>query len=185
MKILLKLLVMSILSFIIMLGVIYGLVYEFRDKGFPLQKKIVNIFQKDTAMVVDSSLITGIPTAEQLRARDYEKRELDLEREKLKLTEEQQRINNERDSLEAVKRELGMLTGQREGYEKERIQKLAKVCEGMRPEDAAPIISQLDDQTIVEIFLQMDDRRVARILGEMPIDRATEITQRLSGAVMY
>jgi len=167
-----------------MLGVIYGLVYEFRDKELPLHKKIVNIFQKEAA-IEDSSLITEIPTAEQLRARDYEKRELDLEQEKLKLTEEQQRISNEKDSLEAVKLELEMLTGQREGYEKERIQKLAKVCEGMRPEDAAPIISQLDDQTIVEIFLQMDDRRVARILGEMPIDRATEITQRLSGAVMY
>lgn len=184
MKILLKFFVMSAFSFIIMLGIIYGLVYKFRDKELPLQKKIVNIFQKEAA-IVDSSLITGVPTAEQLRARDYEKRELDLEQEKLRLTEEQQRINSEKDSLEAVKRELEMLTGQREGYEKERIQKLAKVCEGMRPEEAAPIISQLDDQTIVEIFLQMDDRRVARILGEMSIDRATDITQRLSGAVMY
>ena len=183
MKILLKFIVMSAFSFIIVLGIVYAMVYNFREKELPLQNKIMSMFKKDVA--IDSSLITGIPTAEQLKAQDYEKRKIDLDQKTIELTQREQRINYEKDSLNTVKRELDLLIGQREGLEQERIQKLAKVCEGMRPEDAAPIISQLDDQTIVEIFLQMDDRRVARILGEMPIDRATEITQRLSGTVMY
>lgn len=94
---------------------------------------------------------------------------------------EEQKVVFEKDSLSAVKQQLDMLIGQKQGIQSDRIKKLAKVYEGMRPEEAAPIISELDDQTIVEIFLQMEDRRVSRIIGLMPVDRATEITQRLSG----
>lgn len=181
MKILLKFLIISTFSFIIVVGSVYGVIYKFRDKELPFQKKIVEMFQKEAA--IDTTLITEVPTVEQLRARDYEDRRLAIEQKEIMLIKDEQRLNYEKDSLDAVKQQLNMLIGQREGLEKERLQKLAKVYEGMRPEEAAPVISQLDDQTIVEIFLQMDDRRVAKILGQMPIDRATEITQRLSGAV--
>ena len=180
MKILLKFLMVSTFSFIIILGLVYGIIYKFRDKELPFQEKIKEMFQKEAA--IDTTLITEVPTVEQLRARDYEERRLSLEQKELMLIKDEQRLNYEKDSLGVVKQRLDMLIGQREGLEKERLQKLANVYEGMRPEEAAPIISQLDDRTIVEIFLQMDDRRVAKILGQMPIDRATEITQRLSGA---
>ena len=180
MKALIKFLMFSTFSFMLMLLLVYGLVYKFRDRELPFQEEIRQAFKKAE---IDSSLISEVPTAEQLRARDYEERRLALDEKETSLKKDEHEINFKRDSLMAVRQELDMLIGQREGFENERLKKLAKVYENMRAEDAAPIISQLDDQTIVEIFLQMDDRMVSRILGQMPVDRATEITQRLSGTL--
>lgn len=180
MKVLVKFLVLFWFSFLLIFGIIYGLIYQFRDKELPFQKKIGLIFKKEK---VDTLLVSEVPTEEQLRAKDYEDRKIAIEQKEIQLLKEEQEINFKKDSLFFVKQELDMLIGQREGNEKKRLEKLAKVYESMRPEDAAPIISQLEDQTIVEIFLQMDDRRVSRILGLMPIERATEITQRLSGTL--
>ena len=180
MKLIIKYLSAFTFSFIVMVGIIYGIVYMLRDKPLPFQSKIEKMMSKEA--VVDSSLITGIPTAEQLRTQDYEKRKIKLDEWESNIKSEEQKVVFEKDSLKSVKQQLDMLIGQKEGIQNDRIKKLAKVYEGMRPEDAAPIISQLDDQTIVEIFLQMEDRRVARIIGLMPVDRATEITQRLTGA---
>ena len=179
MKVIIKFLFTFTFSFIVGVGIIYGIVYMLRDKPLPFQSKIKEMMSKEA--VVDSSLITGIPTAEQLRAQDYEKRKIKLDELESNIKTEEQKVVFQKDSLNSVKQQLDMLIGQKQGIQSERIKKLAKVYEGMRPEDAAPIISQLDDQTIVEIFLQMEDRRVARIIGLMPVDRATEITQRLSG----
>lgn len=179
MKALIKYLFALSFSFIVIVGIIYGIVYKLRDKRLPFQSRIDKIMHKEA--IVDSSLITGIPTAEQLRAQDYEKRRIKLDELESNMKTEEQKVVFEKDSLSAVKQQLDMLIGQKQGIQSDRIKKLAKVYEGMRPEEAAPIISELDDQTIVEIFLQMEDRRVSRIIGLMPVDRATEITQRLSG----
>jgi len=157
---------------------VYLLVFKFRGQKLPFQTRIEDMTRKEA--LVDSSLIYGIPTAEQLRERDYEKRRLELENKERENDKESQIITAKKDSLLEIKRTLEMLIGQREQAAQDRIKKLAKVYEGMRAEEAAPIISELDDQTIVDVFLQMNERRVARILGVMPVDRATEIAQRLT-----
>ena len=178
MKVLIKFITLFTLSFIIVVGAVTGIVYQFRDKELLGEKWIQSKYQK---AAIDSSLITGIPTPEQLRAQDYEKRKHTLDKREADITMEQERINYQKDSLSTVKQQLDMLIGQKEGIKEERIKKLAKVYEGMRPEDAAPILSELDDLTIVNILLQMEDRRVSKILGQMSVDRATEISQRLTG----
>ena len=166
------------LSFIIVMGAVTGIVYQFRDKELPGEKWIQSRYKKAE---VDSSLIVGIPTPEQLRAQDYEKRKLALDEREIDINKDQQRINYQKDSLATVKQQLDILLGQKSAEKKDRIKKLAKVYEGMRPDEAAPILSELDDLTIVDILLEMEDRRVSKILGQMPVDRATEISQRLTG----
>lgn len=78
MKALIKYLFALSFSFIVIVGIIYGIVYKLRDKRLPFQSRIDKIMHKEA--IVDSSLITGIPTAEQLRAQDYEKRRIKLDR---------------------------------------------------------------------------------------------------------
>ncbi len=178
MKVLIKLITLFTLSFIIVVGAVTGMVYQLRDKELPGEKWIQSKYQK---AAIDSSLITGIPTPEQLRAQDYEKRTHALDKREIDIVKEQDWINYQKDSLSTVQKQLDMLIGDKKGIKEERIKKLAKVYEGMRPEDAAPILSELDDLTIVDILLQMEDRRVSKILGQMSVDRATEISQRLTG----
>ncbi len=180
MKVLIKFLFLFGFSFIIILGLMTLLIYKFRDKELPFQEKIIEMTRKET--VIDSTSLTGIPTAEQIREKDYEERKLKIEEKEAELAQEEGRIRVKGDSLTILRDQLQVLIGQQEGIKAERITKLAKVYEGMRPEEAAPIISELDDQTIVELFLKMNDRRVSRILGALPLDRATEITQRLTAS---
>lgn len=178
MKVLIKFLVLFTLSFIIVMGAVTAFIYSFRDKELPGEKWIQSQIQE---AAIDSSAITGVPTAEQLRAMDYEKRQLALNEREVKIDNDEERINVKMDSLNQVKEQLEMLIGTKQGIKETRIKKLAKVYEGMRPEEAAPILSELDDLTIIDIMLQMSDRSVSKILGQMPVDRATEISQRLSG----
>lgn len=179
MKVLIKFITLFTLSFIIVMGIVAAMVYQMRDQQLPGEKWIQSKFQK---AAIDSSLITGIPTPEQLRAQDYENRKLTLDQKEMDMRKEQDVIDHQKDSLSVVKQQLDELMGQKEQVKLDRIKKLAKVYEGMRPEEAAPILSELDDLTIVSILLEMENRRVSKILGQMTPDRATEISQRLTGS---
>jgi hypothetical protein len=57
---------------------------------------------------------------------------------------------------------------------------LVRVYAGMRPKDAAAIVSELDVPLAVEILSRMPDRQAARILGAMAPDRAARITSKLA-----
>jgi len=59
----------------------------------------------------------------------------------------------------------------------DRVIKLSRVYEAMRPEDAAAIVAQLDDQTVRVILDNMNERQAARLMGALPPDRAVEIAE--------
>lgn len=57
---------------------------------------------------------------------------------------------------------------------------LAKIYQGMRPEDAAPIIDRLDDATARAILAGMRERQVGAILAAMSRERAVVLTKLLA-----
>lgn len=57
------------------------------------------------------------------------------------------------------------------------IRKLAKIYEAMRPEDAAPILAKLDDQTIIQLLQSMRQRQAAKILTNFDPDLAARISE--------
>ncbi|MBM3324447.1 MAG: hypothetical protein FJY66_02135 [Calditrichaeota bacterium] len=56
------------------------------------------------------------------------------------------------------------------------IQRLAKLLESMKPQQAALIMTRLADETIVALFMRMKERPAAKILALLPVDQAARVS---------
>ncbi|MCP5463107.1 MAG: hypothetical protein H7A34_08110 [bacterium] len=70
-----------------------------------------------------------------------------------------------RSELEKIQRETQEQFSLLQESEKKNLKKLAKVYALMEPVQAAPILSALDDDTIINILTLMKERNAARLLG--------------------
>ena len=80
--------------------------------------------------------------------------------------------------------ELRVLMAKGNNFDMNRIARLAKIFEAMKPKQAAPVLSQLDNDVIVLILLKMKERPAAKILGEMSVERAASISRQISQKVL-
>jgi flagellar protein FlbB len=63
--------------------------------------------------------------------------------------------------------------------EAKRITKLARLYNGMKPDEAVPILNQLDDDTVIAILNKMDEDQVAKIMAQFEPRRAARLTQNM------
>jgi hypothetical protein len=79
----------------------------------------------------------------------------------------------------ALQREIERLAQEKRDLEETKITGLAKLYEAMKPDAAAAILTNLDDQKIIKILNKMKARQVAKILtsNAMPPQRAAQITK--------
>lgn len=63
------------------------------------------------------------------------------------------------------------------------LQRLAKLLESMKPQQAAPIMSRLSDETIVALFMHMHERPAAKIMALLPVEQAARVSFLMSGMV--
>lgn len=65
------------------------------------------------------------------------------------------------------------------------ISKLAKLLEGMKPDEAAVIAERLPTDTIVDLVMRMKSRNGAKMMASLPVPVAASVATRmaeLSGA---
>ncbi len=89
-------------------------------------------------------------------------------------------LTQEREQLQAV---IAQLEERQKEYAAEKEQsaaKLAKMYEAMKPAQAAPIISALDLDIILDIMGRMKERPDAKILAHMDAALAAEVSTRMS-----
>lgn len=89
-------------------------------------------------------------------------------------------LAQEREQLLAV---IQQLEARQQAYAEERDQsaaKLAKMYEAMKPAQAAPIISALDLEIILDIMTRMKERPAAKILAHMDAALAAQVSTRMS-----
>jgi flagellar motility protein MotE (MotC chaperone) len=58
-------------------------------------------------------------------------------------------------------------------------QRLARIFSAMRPDEAAPVLAQLEDSQLEGILMAMQGRNAAPILAEMDPDRAAALSRRV------
>ncbi|MBP2642421.1 MAG: MgtE intracellular domain protein [Firmicutes bacterium] len=63
--------------------------------------------------------------------------------------------------------------------EAKRTSKTARLLGSMKPDEAVPIINQLDTMTVVAVFNRMEEEQVAQILAKMDSQRAADITRSM------
>lgn len=60
--------------------------------------------------------------------------------------------------------------------EQKRISKLARLYNGMKPEEAAPILNEVDDATVILLFSKMEEEQVAKIMTVFDPKRSARLS---------
>jgi len=63
--------------------------------------------------------------------------------------------------------------------EAKRITKLARLYNGMKPDEAVPILNQLDDATVIAILNKMEEDQVSKIMAQLDPKRAARLTENI------
>jgi hypothetical protein len=113
------------------------------------------------------------------RWRMLEEREEKLARDREELAKLEEELKLEREELQAQREALRERIVKYE-EEEERLKRLASYYQRMRPAEAASILQELDDMTIINIFRHMPEGTVSIILMNMVPSRAAEITRKMS-----
>ena len=58
---------------------------------------------------------------------------------------------------------------------------VTRIYENMRPEEAAQILDQLDDETLRVVFARMEPKQIGSIVAAMSRERAVAFTKTLAG----
>ena len=87
-----------------------------------------------------------------------------------------QRIENRISDLRALRIEVQELISKFESRETERINRLVKIYESMKPLEAARIFDQLDMSVILQVMGKMKEKKVADIISKMDPEKAKVIT---------
>lgn len=79
----------------------------------------------------------------------------------------------------ATPEEMEKLIKMQKEEEAKRIGKLARLYASMKPEEAVPILNELDDTTVISILTKMEEEQVAKILIAFDAKRSARITQAM------
>ena len=76
-----------------------------------------------------------------------------------------------------TKEEIEKQMKEREAQEKKRVSKLARVYNEMKPQQAAEVMKDLDDDLSVAILQKMDESQAAKTLAAMDADQSARLTK--------
>lgn len=134
----------------------------------------------DRLIVDDPTLLSPaeIEILQRLAARrdalDKRQRELDMREGLLKAAE--QRINGKIQELKQLQGTIEQLTKKYDKHQEEKLARLVKIYQTMKPKDAARIFEKLDMSTLLDVAERMKERKLAPIMAAMDPKRAREVT---------
>lgn len=179
MKKLIKRLIGYIFLFIIILGAVGYYVYTNRYKKLPLESFLESSITKRVMPELYAVTDTLI-TPEEALINDINLKQQELTIQENRLLDERAQMNVIKDSLDYFRTMAYELVREKEQQKSEKIGKLAKIYETMKPAQVAPILEELDNSTIISILESMRERQIAQILENMDQDRAIEISRAMT-----
>ena len=114
------------------------------------------------------------------------KKELDQKEEALKKLEEE--LQKQKDEvamrLQQLEETRKKISGQLEGKvqaDLERVEKLVAFYSNMKPQSAAKVFQDLDEDLVVELLQKMKQKNAADIMNLLPAEKAQKLTERFAG----
>lgn len=130
----------------------------------------------DAATATTSADVRRIAEELQRRQRTLEAREAEVEARLVTLRALERSVGNAVARLDGSSLAAGRASGEpcrlRGG--------VTQIYENMRPDQAAPILDRLDDETLRVVFARMQTEKVAAIFAEMSRERAVAFTRTLA-----
>ncbi len=106
-----------------------------------------------------------------------------IQKEFAKLQEEKVTIENKKKELEALDAKVNQGLQKLQQVESARMVSLARLYDGMRPEEVAKLFENLDDSMVVAILPRMKAANAAKLLALLPPKRAALISTQLISVV--
>jgi flagellar motility protein MotE (MotC chaperone) len=114
------------------------------------------------------------------RRGQLDQREADLSTQLALLAAAEAKLDAKAKVLQGLKADVQALLAQADGREASEVDRLVKVYEGMKPQDAAARMAALEDSVRLPIAAKMKERALAQIIGKMPVSEAKKLTEALS-----
>ncbi len=121
---------------------------------------------------VQASLYKDLAT----RRKDLDTREQALATREALLKAGERELDQKLRELTTVRNEIEGLLKKQTDEEKNRVNSLVKIYEGMKPADAANIFNTLDVDVLMTVLNGMSERKSAAVMAEMNPDRARTVT---------
>ena len=102
-----------------------------------------------------------------------------LDKEKTKITKDRAELDARKKELDTQEYRLKQIIANVNQMQSARMGSLAKLYDGMKPEQVAPLLVKLSEDQAVGILLKMKPGNAAKILGSISPDRAARISARM------
>lgn len=131
--------------------------------------------------------LVGWSVAEKQVLTELDARRVELERRRQELDQREEDIKNQAQALAERLAELKSLSTrvsqvrkERDNQYEARLEQLANVYGSMAPNEAAPLVGKLDEETALALLKRMPGKRMGQVLSAMDPERAVELTKVLS-----
>jgi flagellar motility protein MotE (MotC chaperone) len=114
------------------------------------------------------------------RRGELDQRQSDIDTQMALLAAAEAKLDAKAKALTGLKADVQGLLTQADGREAAEVDRLVKVFEGMKPKDAAPRMTLLDDAVRLPIAAKMKERSLSAILAQMPPVEAKKLTESLA-----
>jgi len=114
------------------------------------------------------------------RREELNKRERNLQAREALLRAAEQELERKYAEMSQLRQRIEKLLDQQSEQEKERINSLVKVYEGMKAKQAAAIFNTLDLDVLISVASRMSERKLSPVLAAMNPERARTVTIMLA-----
>ena len=115
-----------------------------------------------------------------VRRGELDQRESDLETQLALLAAAEAKLDAKAKALTGLKADVQNLLTQADGREANEVDRLVKVFEAMKPKDAAPRLTLLDDSVRLPIAAKMKPRVLSAVIAQMAPSEAKKLTEALA-----
>lgn len=143
---------------------------------------IAPIAMNDTPRVAGSWTTSEKQVLTELDARrvDLERRRQELDRRESEIEAQGQALAERIAELRTLVTKVSQVRKEKDNQYEARLEQLANVYGSMAPNEAAPLVSKLDEETSLALLKRMPGKRMGQILSLMDSERAVHLTQLLS-----
>jgi len=149
--------------------------------------EVVEKEKEETAQAPQEQVVTNLSQSEVALLESLSKRrkELDLRENKLDLQMSllqaaEKRIDGKISTLEKIRDEIEQQNAQQKKLQEGKFKKLVSIYEGMKPKEAARILSRLDSRVVLQVAERIAPRKMSAILAKMDADAAERLTVQLA-----
>jgi flagellar motility protein MotE (MotC chaperone) len=119
--------------------------------------------------------------ADPARAREEQVKELEarIQQQREALATEEQRLVELKAAIAELGKRHEAAARERDAKDAEKVQRLARLYEAMKPKEAAIVLEKMDRGLALEILAAMKDGKASKILGAIQPGTAADLTKRL------